>query len=54
MYCRNCGKELNENADVCVKCGANLSKRRVVNTNATVSHEIARFPTKGGYHFVGR
>lgn len=22
MYCRNCGSEMNENAAVCVKCGA--------------------------------
>lgn len=22
MYCKNCGKELNENAEVCLQCGA--------------------------------
>ncbi len=24
MYCRNCGRELNENAAVCVTCGASV------------------------------
>ncbi|MBQ7160151.1 MAG: zinc-ribbon domain-containing protein [Clostridia bacterium] len=26
MFCRNCGAELNENADFCVKCGASKGK----------------------------
>lgn len=26
MYCRNCGKEINEKAEVCVACGASLRK----------------------------
>jgi len=26
MYCKNCGKELNENADVCLNCGTLVNK----------------------------
>lgn len=26
MYCRNCGAEINDNADVCVKCGMAVTK----------------------------
>ena len=26
MYCKNCGKEVAENADVCVSCGVRLIK----------------------------
>lgn len=26
MYCRNCGKELNENADYCTSCGVSTNK----------------------------
>ena len=26
MYCRNCGKELNENADYCTNCGVATTK----------------------------
>lgn len=26
MFCRNCGKELNEGADVCLNCGAAVNK----------------------------
>ena len=25
-YCFNCGKKVNENQDVCLNCGVNLSK----------------------------
>ena len=24
MYCRNCGKEINENASICLNCGASV------------------------------
>ena len=26
MYCRHCGKELNENADYCTSCGVSTNK----------------------------
>ena len=26
MYCKNCGKELPENADVCLNCGTSVNK----------------------------
>lgn len=26
-YCSNCGNELDDNADYCLKCGANVSKK---------------------------
>ena len=31
MYCTNCGKELDPNADVCVKCGAAVKKVNATN-----------------------
>ncbi len=27
MYCRNCGKEIADNAAVCVNCGVSLNKK---------------------------
>ena len=27
MYCTNCGKEVNENADICTNCGIDLQKK---------------------------
>lgn len=33
-FCPNCGKEINENADICLNCGVTIDKsNRVVNTN---------------------
>lgn len=31
-FCRNCGNEISENQDVCLKCGKNLSNNRAQNT----------------------
>lgn len=33
MYCSNCGKELNDNADVCIYCGAFTNKNNNKRTN---------------------
>lgn len=35
-FCTNCGNELDDNADVCVKCGAFVNKNNN-NNNASVS-----------------
>ena len=36
-FCPNCGKEVNENADVCVSCGSLLKKEgTTVNVNVSV------------------
>lgn len=31
MFCKNCGKELNEGADVCLNCGAAVNKNEIGN-----------------------
>ena len=36
-YCENCGKELNEDADVCLGCGKALKKVKKGNGKATAS-----------------
>lgn len=33
MYCSNCGKELNENADFCVNCGVMVKRKTNVINN---------------------
>ncbi len=33
MYCTNCGKEINPNADVCVNCGAAVKKVNASDVN---------------------
>lgn len=37
MYCTNCGKELNPNADICLNCGAYVKKANtnIVDSNST-------------------
>ena len=32
-YCQNCGAELNEQQDICLKCGVRIKKENPVNTN---------------------
>lgn len=39
-YCTNCGKEINENQDVCLNCGVNI-KRQSNNTNNGAKSKIA-------------
>lgn len=29
MYCRNCGKEIDDNADVCIYCGRSQKDNRI-------------------------
>ncbi len=36
MYCENCGKKLNEGADVCLECGHKVKKDVPVQTNFNV------------------
>lgn len=36
MFCTNCGNELNENSDVCLKCGCLVNKK---NTNTQTENE---------------
>lgn len=50
MYCQNCGKELNDNADVCLNCG------KLVRDNAqTTSEPIKPVKDTGsvGWAFLG-
>lgn len=34
-FCSNCGAELNDNQDVCLKCGVRVTKEIVVSTKST-------------------
>ncbi|MGG1215492.1 zinc-ribbon domain-containing protein [Micromonospora provocatoris] len=36
MYCPNCGSTINENAEICIKCGVNVLK---FNNQATVAKD---------------
>ena len=33
MYCRNCGKEVNENAVVCIHCGCSIEQKKLQTKN---------------------
>ena len=35
-FCSNCGKELNENQDVCLNCGVSVKKMNNNNNNKIV------------------
>lgn len=41
MYCKNCGKEINDNAAVCLHCGAAVSSD-AENKNAPVYHNVPK------------
>lgn len=36
MYCRNCGKEINEGADICLNCGCSVRKKAPAVSTAPV------------------
>ncbi len=45
-FCPNCGKEVNENAVICVNCGVALNNQNIVDeTNKTNSLAVAGFVT---------
>lgn len=33
MYCKHCGKEVNDNAVVCIHCGCSLQEKNILNNN---------------------
>ena len=37
-YCGNCGNELNENQDVCLKCGSKVQKQGSATTNSSAGY----------------
>lgn len=44
MFCRNCGKEIDDNAAVCIHCGvatANIDANKAGSTNMTY-HEVSK------------
>ena len=50
-FCSNCGKEVNENADVCLKCGVMIKKDNIessnnLNYNQNITPKV-RVPGKG-------
>lgn len=38
-YCRNCGAEVNENAVVCVKCGASVTNSHTRGGHSSINKE---------------
>ncbi|MBR2967924.1 MAG: zinc-ribbon domain-containing protein [Clostridia bacterium] len=41
MYCRNCGKEINDNADVCLHCGVATNKTTANQSSAQQTNVLA-------------
>ncbi|MDE6597696.1 MAG: DUF4190 domain-containing protein [Clostridia bacterium] len=41
MFCKNCGKEINDNAVVCPHCGVQVAHVQVNNSNSNESNTIA-------------
>lgn len=39
-YCSNCGAELKENADVCIKCGVSVRQKATVNFDPNAKSRI--------------
>lgn len=40
-YCQNCGTELNEQQDICLKCGVKVIKEKNVNNNPNAKSKLA-------------
>ena len=40
-FCSNCGKELNENQDVCLNCGVSIKRNNQPNNNPNAKSKIA-------------
>ena len=40
-FCSNCGGELNENQDICLKCGVRVNKQNTVNNNPNGKSKVA-------------
>lgn len=43
-FCRNCGNEVNENADICLKCGVLINKKN----NDNISSNVNPYPYNCG------
>lgn len=49
MYCSNCGKKLNDNADVCVNCGVLVNKEESkTNINIVNNNSVNKEKKKSG------
>lgn len=40
-FCTNCGTELNEQQDICLKCGVRVTKQSNVNNNPNAKSKLA-------------
>lgn len=40
-YCANCGTELNDVQDICLKCGVRVNKSNPTNTNSEAKSKVA-------------
>ena len=40
MFCKYCGKEINDDADICIHCGRSTDRHRQENFNIQKSYEI--------------
>lgn len=48
MFCKNCGKEIDDNAAVCIHCGVMVANNASQQQNAPVYHPVPKC-TKCGY-----
>ena len=39
MFCKNCGKEVNEKAVVCIHCGCAIEQPKIEKSNSTTGEE---------------
>ena len=42
MYCKNCGKKLNNSANVCPNCGTNVNTSKNIQSNFQSKHLVKR------------
>lgn len=47
MFCKNCGKEIDNNADVCIHCGVATEKKAVDNPSHLTGAVSCCFPVVG-------
>ena len=40
-YCTNCGTELNDVQDICLKCGVRVNKGKTINNNPNAKSKLA-------------
>lgn len=49
MYCKNCGKELNEKYSVCLNCGVPIEGNQVNKNEVKENNNVTNEDDKGGF-----